>query len=122
MIDGDGCSSECEFETCYSCSGGSPIGTDSCSILHIEPTLSAISSSNDFEVYFSEAMNQTEITNDDFVLEIESSYSISYSWVAEYIDDTTLSVDISTTGVFEGGEKLTVKFINYKVFRTSIGG
>ena len=67
-------------------------------------------------------MQQGEVTNEDFIIEIESSYRISYSWVAEYTDDTTLSVDLSTSGVFEGGEILTVRFINSKVFRSPTGG
>ena len=90
--------------------------------MYIEPTLSEISEDNDFEVYFNTSMQQGEITNEDLIIEIESPYSISYSWEAEYINDTTLSVEISTSGVFEGGEILTVKFVNSKVFRSPIGG
>ena len=90
--------------------------------MYIEPTLSEISASNDFEIYFNTSMQQGEITNEDFGIEIESLYHISYSWEAEYTNDTTLSVDLSTNGVFEGDEKITVKFLNSKIFRSRIGG
>lgn len=67
-------------------------------------------------------MKMADISQDDMLVEITSSFRISYSWTAEYINSTSLIVSITTKSIFEGGEPLKITFLNYKTFRADIGG
>lgn len=67
-------------------------------------------------------MQQVDVTKDDLSITIQADTSISFDWSASYISSTVLSVDLSISQVLVGNEILTLKFINYKIFRGPYGG
>ena len=90
--------------------------------MHIEPSVDKVNNDNSVDIKFNNTMNITEIGEDDLLIEIQSIYKISYSWTARYADDTTLNINIDISSVLEGGETLTISFINYKKYRSPGGG
>ena len=121
-INGDGWSSKCELEKWYEWVGGSITSKDTWSLLYITPSISKISTDNTITISFSHVMNQTSITLNDLQVKIDSYYYIDYSWNATYIDSQTLKLNVNSKTVLEGGEKITLNFINYKAFRAPRGG
>ena len=122
LNNGDGWSSSCQFETCYEWIGGSSTSKDTWSLLYITPNITSISSDNTILIGFSHSMNQASITINDLQVTISSSYTIDFSWSATYIDTKALKLSINTRTVLEGGEKIIIKFTNYKIFRAPRGG
>ena len=122
IVDNDGWSSTCELERCYQCIGGSPKSKDTWSLLYITPYISSISIDNTITISFNHVMNQTSITLSDIQVTIDTYYFIDYSWSASYTDSQTLKLSVNSKTVLEGGEKITIKFINYKTFRVPRGG
>ena len=122
LNDGDGWSSTCEFEKCYEWKGGDSTVVDTWSKLPITPIVKSVSTSNTVEIGFSHAMNKTEITLDDLSVSISYQYTISISWSAYYSNNQTLLINIDSQTVLTGEEKITIKFINYRVWRGPNGG
>ena len=119
---GDGCSSSCEFEKWYECKGGSSISPDACSLLYIVPSVASVSTENTLSISFNHEMIKTSISLNDMQITISSSYIIDFTWSATYLNSTTLNIAITTNTVLQGGEKITITFVNYKVFRAPRGG
>ena len=118
----DGCSSTCEFETWYECKGSTPTSIDTWSKLFITPSLKSISSSNMIEITFNHTMRQVNITLDFLSISIIQDYPIIFSWSAYYSDNQTLSIRINSQTVLTGNENISIKFINYKIWRGPFGG
>lgn len=90
--------------------------------MKIEPTFVGVSKNNEIEISFNHSMKMIEITQDDLLIEVTSSFRIFYSWTAYFSNSETLLIKVTTSSIFEGGEEVKVSFINYKVFRADIGG
>ena len=84
--------------------------------------MNKVTNDNSIDIKFNHTMNMTNIGEDDLLVEIQSSYKISYSWTASYTNDTNLHISIDVSSVLEGGETMTISFINYKTFRGPDGG
>ena len=120
--DGDGCSTTCEIENCYECKGGTLSTLDSWSKLLITPSIKSISASNTIDISFNHVMNKTDITLNDLSISISYYYKILFTWTAYYSDNQTLTININSQTVLTGKELITIKFINYKVWRGPNGG
>lgn len=90
--------------------------------MYILPKIESVSSSNQVLVSFNVSMQQVSLTQDDMLVEVTSSFRVSYSWSAEYKDSKHLVITITTSSIFEGGEPLKITFLNYKTFRADTGG
>ena len=122
IINGDGCSSTCEFEMCYECTGGTPISIDSWHKLYITPTINLISKSNKIEIGFNYTMRQVNINLDYLSISISQDYPIIFNWNAYYSNNQTLIINIDSQTVLTGTEKISINFINYKIWRGPYGG
>ena len=122
IINGDGWSSTCEMEHWYEWKGGTPTSTDTWSLLYITAILTKSSIPNTYNVAFNTDMNQVEVNLSDFLLTVYSKYDIPFTWSAKYIDNRTLRIAIITNSILVGDEIVSLKFINYKVFRGVNGG
>ena len=67
-------------------------------------------------------MNITEITLNDMNIEIDTDYMIYFTWEAQYENNRSLKIKINVDDVLKGTEKLTIKFNNWKTFRSLYGG
>ena len=106
----------------YEWKGGNLTVVDAWSKLFITPTVKSVSTSNTVKIGFSHAMNKTETTLDNLSVSITYQYAISFSWSAYYSDNQTLLININPKTVLTGEEKITIKFINYKIWRGPYGG
>ena len=124
FIDGDGWSSSWEYETWYAWTGGTPTSIDSCFTKYISVTEFAVSST-DSTVYlftFNDTMDEVDITQNDMIVSIDSSYLLDYDWSAKYISNQQLAVTVDVVSVLTGLETMTINFTNPKKYRTNIGG
>ena len=67
-------------------------------------------------------MIQKAISLEDLLVNVYSKYSIVVTWTARYVDSKTLRITLVTNSVLVGDEVVSLKFINYKVFRSQYGG
>ena len=67
-------------------------------------------------------MYQTTFNQLDISVEIDSSFGAEFTWTAEYQDTQTLKILTQINSILEGGEILTVRFINDKKLRGVSGG
>ena len=121
-IDGDGWNSNWEFEEWYACSGGTPFSKDTWFKYIISATIGEVSSSNTVVISFNDTIINSNLAQNDLLVSIISSYSVSYSWTASFQSSQSLLLSLQVHTVLQGGEKLTVKFINNKKFRGQYGG
>ena len=81
-IDGDGWNSNWEIEEWYACSGGTPFSIDTWYKYFILATIGEVSQSNSVVIYLNDTIINSNITQNDLLVSIESSYSVSFSWTA----------------------------------------
>ena len=82
-------------------------------------------SSTDSTVYlftFNDTMDEVDITQNDMIVSIDSSYLLDYDWSAKYISNQQLAVTVDVVSVLTGLETMTINFTNPKKYRTNIGG
>ena len=120
--DGDGWSSTCEIEQWFECKGGTKSSPDKCIPLNITSELKKTSVPNEYDVAFSIDMIQKAISLKDLLVNVYSKFSIVVTWTARYVDSKTLRITLITNSVLIGDEIVSLKFINYKVFRGQYGG
>ena len=71
---------------------------------------------------FDHAMNITDIRLNDISVSVSSSGYISTSWLASYINDTALEINVSYGSLFKGDGTLNVRITSYRAIRASTGG
>ena len=121
-MNGDGWSSTWEIEKWWECKGGTIHSPDNWNILYITANLTRSSIPNTYDINFNTEMNKTDITLNDLLVTVSSKYNIKYTWNATYTSEKQLRVLIVTSNVLVGDEIVTIKFINYKIFRGPYGG
>ena len=62
------------------------------------------------------------ISLNDLLVNVFSKFSIVVTWNARYVNSKTLRITLITNNVLVGDEVVSLKFINYKVFRSQYGG
>ena len=67
-------------------------------------------------------MKQSPIGVNDISLSISSLYLISFTWSANYVNDTIVQISLVIQSILQGNEKLNIQLSNYKVFRGYNGG
>ena len=67
-------------------------------------------------------MDEVDITQNDMIVSIDSSYLLDYDWSAKYISTQQLAVTVDVVSVLNGLETLTIKYTNVNKYRTKIGG
>ena len=122
MKDGDGWSSACEYEYCYACSGGTLTSPDKWYNFVISASIGEVSTSNSVLVSFNFTMLNSSIGQNDLLVTISGNYNIDFTWTAIYQSGKSLLIQLNVNTVLQGGETLTIKFINSKVFRGPDGG
>ena len=122
LNNGDGWSKIWEYEKWYECKGGSSSFKDVWSKLEISAVVGSISDSNIIKIYFNHTMRKADITLKDLSISISASYPVSYNWTANYENQTSLIINTNVNTVLQGGELITIKFTNYKVWRGPNGG
>jgi cysteine-rich repeat protein len=122
LDDGDGCSSTWVIEKCFECIGGTPTSNDICTPLEINATMGNIQSDYSFLISFDYEMLNSTINLSDLFIVITSEIGAEFTWTAEYRNSTALFVKLNIKSALQGGETLTIKFVNDKVFRGPRGG
>ena len=122
IFDGDGWSHICEFENCIACSGGTSSKPDKWYNFTISAKIGEVSTSNVASIKFSSPMNISSISQNDLLVDISGSYPIDSKWDAKYQSTKELQLKMNVKTVLQGGEILTIKMINNKVFRGPNGG
>jgi cysteine-rich repeat protein len=122
LDDGDGCSSTWVIEKCFECIGGTPTSNDICTPLEINATMSIIQSDYSFLITFDHEMLNSSVGLNDLFISITSETIVKFSWTAQYQNNTALLVKMNIKSALQGGETLTIKFVNDKVFRGPNGG
>ena len=105
-----------------SCSGGSSTSTDSCSPLQISGFIGDLIDNEVIIITFSHDMKQTSFNLNDISISIKSDFNVKFTWTASYSSLKTLKIYLNIQTTLIGGEKLTIKLINDKKFRTPTGG
>jgi len=67
-------------------------------------------------------MKQLDITQNDMSISMESDYFVEFSWTAVYSSSKVLDIKLNLDTSLQGGEKLKIKLVNDKTFRTPTGG
>ena len=118
---GDGWDSNWNYEKCFQCIGGTSSNKDVCTIFKI---LSSVKESSNSEVIigFSSPIEIKNITTSDLSIEINASYSVSFSWSAYFVDSYNLKVILNIPTVLTGNEVLIIKLVGWKTFRGKYGG
>jgi len=77
---------------------------------------------NSIILTFDYDMQQVPIGLNDLAISITSDVLIKFDWTASYSDLRTLKLQFTINSALQGGETLSVRLVNYKVFRSSTGG
>jgi proprotein convertase subtilisin/kexin type 5 len=122
LDDGDGCSFTWAIEKWFECYGGSDTTRDFCYPLQINATMSNIQSDYSFLIAFDHEMLNSSVGLNDLFISITSETIVKFSWTAQYQNSIALLVKLNIKSALQGGETLTIKFVNDKVFRGPRGG
>ena len=75
------------------------------------------SSNSEVVLNFSDSITPNQITYDEMTIEISSSYSVTFSWTAEFIDSNNLKIKLNIQSVLTGNEVMSIKLNGWKTFR-----
>lgn len=77
---------------------------------------------NTITVTFDKPLKKSEITTDDLAITIDTIFIVKFTWTATIENPSAMQLYLNIESVLEGGEKITIRFVNYKKFRAEEGG
>jgi len=84
--------------------------------------MSDMQDDNSVTLTFDYDMQQSVIGLNDISVSVSSDILVKFDWTAVYSDLRTLVISFNIYSALQGGEELTIKLNNYKVFRSPTGG
>ena len=120
--DGDGCSSNWKIENTFYWIGGSSTSQDTCGVL-VYIYFNSIDSENTILIGFSQAMNNSIISNDDILIKITgpaSSYSFTYS--SKFTQEKQLQIKFLAKDIIFGNQNEVIDITLLKTKFASLNG